>query len=158
MRAILWIIGIPVVVVFLGMQLHQYNSFDLASVNPQATIEAQLHPAVGIQNTLQRSCSSCHSAAPKIPWYGHVWPTSVLLRNDMRKGRARLDLSNWSNLSPEMAQIRLTGACRAMREGTMPLWYYRPMHPGAAPSDREVEAFCSWVQSLQPQSGVAKLR
>lgn len=157
MRIALWIIGIPVVVIFLGMQLQQHNVFDLAPVNPQATIEARLHPDTAVQNSLRRSCYDCHSADVKIPWYGHVWPTSVLLRNDIRKGRARLDFSNWSNLSPEMAQIRLIGACREMRADEMPLWKYRLMHPGSAPKDSEVEAFCSWVQTMRLQSGVAAL-
>ena len=158
MRMALWIIGIPLVVVLLGMQLRQRVFFDLSPVNPEATLEARLHPDPGINKTLHRSCYDCHSAEVKIPWYGHVWPTSVLLRNDIRRGRARLDFSNWSNLSPEMEHIRLIGACREMRGNEMPLWYYRPLHWGAKPSDHEVEAFCQWVQTMQLQPGVAEAR
>ena len=156
-RTVLWIAGILLAVLFLGMQSRRPN-FALASVDPRATLEAQLHPDAEVHNALRQSCYSCHSAEVSIPWYGHVWPTSVLLQNDIRRGRAHLDFSNWSNLSHEMAHIRLIGACRQMRADEMPLWYYRIVHPGATPDDREVEAFCSWVQSMQPAPNVAGLR
>ncbi|MFP5276836.1 MAG: heme-binding domain-containing protein [Acidobacteriota bacterium] len=157
MRRALWIFAIVIVVVFLGMQFHRPN-FGLEPVNPHATLEAQLHPDAQIHNALRRSCYDCHSAEVKVPWYGHVWPASALLQNDIRKGRAYLDFSNWSNLSTEMSQIRLISACREMRGDEMPLWYYRPMHPGASPKDEDVEAFCSWVQTMRLRSGVAEVR
>ena len=157
MRSAIWLLGVFILVVLIGMQSRQPD-FDLAPVNAHASLDAQLHPDVNVNVTLRRSCNDCHSMEVKVPWYGHVWPVSVLLRNDMRAGRARLDLSNWSNLSPEMAHIRLVHACRAMRESEMPLWYYRALHPAAAPNHQDVEAFCSWVQSMTMEPGVVALR
>ncbi len=156
MRRIIWITGILIVALLLAMQFHRPN-YDLSTVNPAATFDASLHPDAQIGNALHQSCYSCHSAQGEIPWYGQVWPTSQLMQNDIRHARARLDFSNWSNLSPEMSRIRLLSACRAMRESKMPLWYYRPMHPGSAPKPEEVDAFCSWAQSLPSSREVALL-
>ncbi len=157
MRSAFWLLSVFVLVVLIGMQSRQAD-FDLAPVNARATLDAQLHPDVKVNLTLRHSCNDCHSMEGKIPWYGHVWPVSNLIRNDMRRGRAQLDLSNWSNLSPEMAHIRLVGACRAMRESEMPLRSYQMLHPGTAPQRQDVEAFCSWVQSMALEPGVAALR
>jgi len=37
-----------------------------------------------------------------------------------------------------------------MRQSKMPLRYYRPMHPGAAPKAQDVDVFCAWAQSRPP--------
>jgi Haem-binding domain len=157
MHKIGWLVGILAVVILLAMQVRRPN-YDLSPASPEQTMEAQLHPSAPIQHMLQQSCYSCHSAQVEIPWYGHVWPTSHLLQNDVRRGRARLDFSNWANLSPEMSRIRLLDACRMMREARMPLWYYRPMHPGSAPRPEEIDAFCSWTESPHNATEVAQLR
>ena len=157
MRKLGWLAGILAAVALLALQVRRPD-FDRTATSPDLTIEAQLHPSPQIQHMLQQSCYSCHSAQAKIPWYGHVWPTSELLQNDIRRGRARLDFSNWTNLSPEMSRIRLLDACRMMREAKMPVWYYRPIHPGSSPNSAEVEAFCSWAQSQPQEREVAQLR
>lgn len=146
MRRTIWIIGIIVVVLLVAMQFRRPD-FDRQSVDAAATLQAQLHPPAQVAEMLRRSCANCHSAQGEIPWYGHVWPSSVLLQNDIRQARGRFDLSTWGNLSPEMSRIRLLNACAAMRSSDMPLWYYRPMHPGSAPKPDEVEAFCAWAQA-----------
>jgi len=157
MRRILWIIGAVVVALFVAMQVHR-PSLDLTPVDAAASLDAQLHPDPVISSTLHKGCYNCHSAEVKVPWYGHVWPTSQLIQNDVRKGRARLDFSNWANLSPEMSRIRLQNSCNMMQESRMPLWYYRPMHPGAAPKQEDVAAFCNWVKTLPSGHEEASLR
>ena len=157
MRRMIWIGGLVVVALVVAMQFERPN-YDLTPVNMAATFDAQLRPAAQISSTVHESCYNCHSAQGKIPWYGHVWPASTLLQNDVRKARARLDFSNWSNLSPEMSRIRLLDACKTMQESEMPLWYYRPMHPGSTPKPDEVEAFCAWAQAQPAGQNVAQLR
>jgi Haem-binding domain len=79
------------------------------------------------------------------------------MEKDIRQARARMDLSNWDNLGLEMSHIRLVKACREMRESKMPLWYYRPLHPGSAPSEEEAETFCAWVYSSPAGRDLAQL-
>lgn len=152
-----WVLGTTAVVLLLMFQVIRPD-YDLNPTGAETSIEAQLRPSAQVQHMLQTSCYSCHSAQATIPWYGHVWPASQLMQNDVRGGRARLDFSNWSNLSPEMSRIRLMSACNAMRSSEMPLWYYRPMHPGSKPKAGDVEAFCSWAQSLPASQQVASFR
>lgn len=157
MRRIFWILGIAIVLFLVGMQFRQPN-FDLMPANAAAGFEAQLHPSSQVHNVLRKSCYSCHSTQNEIPWYGHIWPASALLENDIRRARARMDLSNWSNLDTEMSHIRLVNACRSMRESKMPVWYYQPLHPGSAPTKDEVETFCGWVYSSPLYPELALLR
>ena len=146
MRRVLWFSGITVVLIFLLAQLHRPD-YDRTPVQAAATFDARMHPDVHRRNMLHKSCYNCHSAEGENPWYAHVWPTSQFLEDDVRRGRARLDFSNWSDLSPEMSAIRLRDACRMMQESKMPLWYYRPMHPGSTPKQEDVATFCAWAQS-----------
>jgi len=156
MHRSLWSLSILVILFFGIMQFHQPN-FNLGLVSPSDSFEAQLHPAPDVHGVLQKSCYSCHSGQANIPWYGRIWPASALMEKDIRQARARMDLSNWSNLSSEMSHIRLVAACREMRESKMPLWYYRPLHPGSAPNSEETEAFCQWVYSSPLRPEVAEL-
>jgi hypothetical protein len=157
MRRITWILGVAVVLVFLFAQLHRPD-YNRAPVLASATFDSQVHPDAHIRSMLHQSCYNCHSAEGETPWYGRVWPASQLLQDDVRRGRARLDFSNWDNLSPEMSAIRLRDACRMMRESKMPLWYYRPMHPGSTPKPADVDAFCVWAQSQPPDQSVPQLQ
>ncbi len=156
MRKVIWIVAVSVFVLVAAMQ-YRRPDYNLSATNPPATFEAMHQPNPQIGQMLQRSCYDCHSTQGKIPWYGHVWPASHLLQSDVRRGRAHLDFSNWDNLSPEMSRIKLLSACEAMRESEMPLWYYRPMHPGSKPKASDVEAFCTWAQSLPSGPEVAQL-
>jgi Haem-binding domain len=154
MRKLIWIFAAALFVLFLTMQFHRPD-FNLSQADPGATFQALGQADVHTQSMLQRSCYDCHSTQGKIPWYGHVWPASQLLQTDVRKGRAMLDFSNWDHLSPQMSRIRLQSACQAMRDSEMPLWYYRPMHPGSAPKPEEVEAFCTWAQTAPAGAAAA---
>ena len=139
MRRIIWLIAIVVVVLLVGSLVDRPN-FDLTPANPAAGFDAQLHPPQAVSDALHKSCYNCHSTQGEIPWYAHVWPASVLVQNDIRQGRTYMDLSNWSNLSPEMSRIRLIDSCRMMKEAKMPPAIYRPLHPGAAQSAQEAQA------------------
>jgi hypothetical protein len=156
MRKFGWIAGILVVALLLVFQVSRPN-YDLTPASPEQSFESQLHPSPQIQHMLQTSCYSCHSTQSKIPWYGHVWPASQLMQSDVRRGRAMLDFSHWTNLGPEMSRIRMLDACRMMRDGKMPVWYYRPIHPGSAPKADDVAAFCSWAESMPPERDMAHL-
>jgi hypothetical protein len=158
MRKLHRITLVVAVVAFAVMQFHRPDNA-IRPVNPAATIDAQLHPSAQVSSLLHQSCYNCHSEQGEHPWYSHVWPVSALTQNDVREGRARLDFSEWDRLSPEMSRIRLLDSCSMMRESKMPLWYYRPLHPATAtPRLQEIEAFCAWAQTAQPERSVASLK
>lgn len=157
MRLILWIAGTLVVLVVLAMQIQPSNP-GVSTVHAATSFDATMHANPQVLDMLHRSCYNCHAAQADLPWYSHVWPASRLLDKDIRRARARLDFSTWSNLSPELARIRLLSSCQMMQDAKMPLWYYRPLHPGSAPQQEQIDAFCAWAQSLPAGEEKASLR
>jgi Haem-binding domain len=156
MRKFLAIVFVIAAAALLVMQSHRPQDEFRAPVQA-ATIDARLHPPAPVQALLHQSCYNCHSEQGERPWYGKVWPASVLLQNDVRDGRARLDFSEWDRLSPEMSKIRLLDSCRMMRESKMPVWYYRPLHPSTStPDPAAVDAFCQWAQTQPGTPNVAQ--
>lgn len=122
----------------------------LPPVRPGADIAQVAHPPAAVMSTLHRDCYNCHSDRPQIPWYGHVWPSSAQVQDDIHRASARLNFSEWDELSPEMAKIRASQMCMMVSTGKMPLWYYKPMHPEASLSQTDVHAICNWADALPP--------
>jgi mono/diheme cytochrome c family protein len=75
------------------------------------------------------ACMDCHSNQTTWPWYANVAPVSWLVQNDVEEGRDALNLST--------GEIELDELIETIREGSMPPWQYKPMHPGARLSDQE---------------------
>ncbi|MGC9292124.1 MAG: heme-binding domain-containing protein [Acidobacteriaceae bacterium] len=117
---------------------------------PGSSMEARLHPDQQIADTVHRACYNCHSDQPKVPWYGHLWPSSYFVRNDQMRGMARLNFSEWDRLGPEMSKIRLMDSCTMMQQGKMPPWYYTPAHPESHLDADAVSHFCEWARQ-QPE-------
>ena len=80
----------------------------------------------------KRACFDCHGNEIKWPWYSYIAPVSWLLANDVLKGRAAFNFSDWHagdmNSAVMAAQIN---------RGRMPLPQYLWMHPPARFTDAE---------------------
>ncbi len=111
--------------------------------DPAASFEAVAKPAPQTAAVLARACRDCHSHETEWPWYSRVSPVSWLIANDVRNGRAHLNLSQWNLYSPEMSGIRMREICGEVRAGKMPPRYYTPLHPAARLSAKDVAAVCS---------------
>ena len=102
---------------------------------------------VSVRAILERSCQDCHSGRTRYPWYSYVAPVSLLIGRDVRAGRERLDLSNWSGYST-VRQIRfLSEIANQVKEREMPLPIYTIMHRNARLSDAEIDAVFRWTQA-----------
>ncbi len=71
------------------------------------------------------ACFDCHSNETEWPWYTSVAPFSWLTQHDVEEGRAALNFSEWDR-PQETDEVT-----EAIREGSMPPWYYRLLHPAA---------------------------
>ena len=92
------------------------------------------------------ACMDCHSNLTKWPWYSNVAPVSWLVQNDVDEGRAELNLSTDD---PEVAEMVET-----IREGEMPPWQYKPLHPGARLSSQEKQDLIRGIEAtFGPSSG-----
>ena len=98
------------------------------------------------ERVLVRACGNCHSNHTDSPWYSHVAPLSWWLARDVRKGRERLDWSQWETYSPRQRSDKLESICGLISTGRMPPRLYRSLHPEAKLSESEKKEVCSWVK------------
>jgi hypothetical protein len=101
-----------------------------------------IDPQVG--RILDRSCKDCHSNDTNWPWYSRVAPVSWILSGHVRKGREKLDFSNWAE--EDHSPHELAEVCDAVSDGSMPLPSYTWFHPGAKLSNQDVEVICRWAE------------
>jgi heme-binding protein len=69
------------------------------------------------------ACKDCHSNATRWPWYTNVAPASLLVVNDVKGGRSRMNLSRWDKPQPDLAEI-----VRAIDGHGMPPVQYKLIH------------------------------
>jgi hypothetical protein len=111
-------------------------------VDPSSTFEAVAKPGPEVASLLRRACHDCHSHNTVWPWYAYVAPVSWLVVDDVKTARRNLNFSQWNLLGPEMSRTRLREACQEVREGAMPLWNYRLMHPEARLTAEDKKTIC----------------
>jgi hypothetical protein len=137
-------------VIFIAMQFVQPARKN-PPANPAASFAAVAKPAPEVAAIFQRACGDCHSNETTWPWYSRVAPASWLVADDVKKGRAHMNLSEWSFLSPEASRLKLKAACKLVREQEMPLWQYRLMHSEARLTSAEVDQICSASDATTPR-------
>jgi hypothetical protein len=103
---------------FVVLQLIPYGHEHGA---PATTKRAQLAGAAG--RIAAGACMDCHSNATRWPWYTNVAPASLLVVNDVKGGRNRLNLSRWDQPQPDLNEI-----VRVVRGGGMPPIQYKLIH------------------------------
>ena len=138
------ILKYAVVAVVLLLAAVQFVQPDRANppANPSSTFEAVAKPSPQVAGLVRRACYDCHSHNTVWPWYSYIAPVSWLVADDVIEGRRNLNFSRWDFLSPEMSRTRLKEACEEVREGAMPLWNYRLMHPEARLSEEDIRILC----------------
>ena len=83
----------------------------------------------------ERACYDCHSNETYWPWYSYVAPVSWMVVQDVVKGRAALNFSEWT---PEhAANLNTEDAVELVSKNLMPLPYYEILHPEARLSQAE---------------------
>ena len=73
-----------------------------------------------------RACYDCHSNETVWPWYANMAPVSWLVQKDVDDGRRKLNFSEW-----DKPQRSADDAVENVKSGTMPRWFYVPLHPSA---------------------------
>ena len=73
-----------------------------------------------------RACGDCHTNQTTWPWYSSVAPISWLIQRDVNEGRQKFNASEWGR-----AKNKGDESAKEMRRGSMPPWFYIPLHPTA---------------------------
>src|ERR1700722_4808782 len=83
---------------------------------------------VDISDIFSRACQDCHSNKTEWPWYSRVPPMSKLIADDVQKGRAFMNLSDWQSYSKGLKLGYLTAMSSAATTGEMPPRRYTLIH------------------------------
>ena len=104
-------------------------------------------PPPQIAAMLRASCYDCHSHETRWPWYSRVAPMSWLIANDVKDGRANLDLSDW----PAGDRLRSAKKMENMGEqigfGDMPPKKYTLIHADARLTDGQRKELSGWLDA-----------
>jgi hypothetical protein len=111
--------------------------------NPSERFVVDAPPEVAA--ILKRSCFDCHSNETHWPWYARIAPGSWLMARDVRKGRARFNVSEWGGLTEEERALDKEISWDQIKEGKMPPWFYLPLHPSARLSERDKQLLGAWL-------------
>ena len=96
---------------------------------------------------LNSACRDCHSDATHYPWYSYVAPFSILVQNDVRAGRERLNLSKWQDYSAVRRQRFLSEIANQVQDGGMPLPVYTWLHRDAVLAAADTALMFEWTQA-----------
>lgn len=84
-----------------------------------------------VMSVLKTSCYDCHSNETHYPWYHNVAPVSWIMTDNIERGRAALDFSNWANIDAKVKLERLERAKQVVNNEMMPKREYLLMHKNA---------------------------
>jgi hypothetical protein len=90
----------------------------------------------------RRACFDCHSHETRWPWYASVAPVSWRIQHHVDEGRAELNFAAFDRPQREARE-----AAGAVREGEMPPWDYRLMHPETRLGEAEKLALVRGLQA-----------
>jgi hypothetical protein len=93
------------------------------------------------------SCADCHSETTRYPWYSYVAPVSLLIKSDVERGRAHLNLSRWADYSLVRRQRSLSEIANQVKDREMPPPIYTFIHKEATLSESDAAAIFEWTQA-----------
>ena len=131
-------------VVVCSVAIHPFGNLRRSGEKP--VIADDLTTPLEVKALLERSCADCHSNQTVWPWYSYVAPSSWLVERDVRHGRDRMNLSNWSQYSLNQRQEFLADIATAVKNREMPLPQYTWMHHNAEMSDRDIDVLYQWAR------------
>jgi cytochrome c551/c552 len=135
------IAGILVLVVLGFFLLIQLVPYGRNHTNPAVAQEPAWN-STQTRELAQRACFDCHSNETVWPWYSNVAPVSWLIQHDVDEGRSKLNFSEWNTRQREARE-----AARTVQNGSMPRWFYVPIHPQANLSAADKAALIKGLQA-----------
>ena len=124
--------------------------FGPAKTNPaidqSQALESHVQVDPKVAAILDRSCKDCHSNKTQWPWYSNVAPVSWFVIDHVDHGRTHLNFSEWGTYDADQQKNLLRDICIEVKQGSMPLSSYTPLHPGSRLTGEDVATICEWTQ------------
>jgi hypothetical protein len=134
------------VVLFIAVAVASFLTRPQKSSRSQSALLSGARVPPQVRALIERSCRDCHSESTKYPWYSYIFPVSKLVRDDVVRGRERLNLSRWGEYSVIRQERALSEIANQVQDGGMPLSLYVVIHPSARLSRADVDAIFNWTQ------------
>jgi hypothetical protein len=110
------------------------------------------------RKVLVDNCADCHSNATHWRFYARVAPFSWLVERDVIEGRKHMNLSHWSELTPEKRDQLESKILLETKKGSMPPLQYRLVHWGNGISADDMKALSMLVPQGQTGASNASLQ
>jgi Haem-binding domain len=130
------------VAVALGLTVHPVSDVRQAAI-PSAG--ASLEMGQQVAHIFSHACADCHSNSTVWPWYSYIAPASWLIEHDVKKGRARLNVSTWEKYSLSEKRELLADIATVVANHEMPLKQYKLIHQTARLSETDTQILISWA-------------
>jgi len=111
---------------------------------------------VDVDKIFSRACQDCHSNKTEWPWYAQLPPVSTLIRQDVEKGRAFMNLCNWQNYSKGQKLGYLAAMSSAAVSREMPPLRYTLIHGDARLTNQERARIAAWATQEAARIQAAK--
>lgn len=144
LKKVLKIVVLVGVVIFVGLQ---FVPVEGVGTNPPGRYKLDAPPEV--EAILRTSCYDCHSNETQWPFYARLAPSSWLMAKDVKKGRSRMNISEWGTVDEDERNLDKENSWDQIEAGEMPLWFYIPMHPSARLTDDEKATLKKWLLAHQ---------
>jgi len=96
---------------------------------------------------IERSCQNCHSLKTELPFYGRIFPVSLVLEHDVQTARSNMNLSRWQNYADTEKSALLSEIGSVVRNHVMPPRRYTLIHPAAKLSDSDAALIYQWTRA-----------
>ncbi|MGS2738183.1 heme-binding domain-containing protein [Sinomicrobium sp. M5D2P17] len=133
--------GAGVVLLFIGIQFTGKPIDNLPGKTTTA-LPKEVH------KILERSCFNCHSNTANLSWYDKVAPVSWLVKEDVLRARAAMNISQWNDLPPGALKGKLWAVLNMVKAGKMPLPHYLAVHPEAKITEADIQTIELYVRGL----------
>lgn len=124
--------------------------FRPARTNPESPADVSLgavtQAPAQVHALLKSACFGCHSNQTAWPWYSNVAPVSWFIADDVTRGRQHLNFSVWERYDHSEKVHQLKEVRDLVKEGDMPPWDYRLVHPEARLSDAQAATLATWAE------------
>ncbi len=139
---------LALLIVFIAIQFVQpaHNKSERAL---PADITKTYNLPENVQTVFKNACYDCHSNNTHYPWYSNIQPIGWLLANDVRKGKGKLNFSEFGSYSPRKQRSKLREIQMAMHDGTMPLSTYKLMHRPARLTKDDKAIITDWTKKTK---------
>ena len=146
-----------VLVLLIAIQFIR-QSKNLGPIPSPADIQVQ-HPAPPeVSRILETACYDCHSNHTNYPWYAEIQPVGWWLADHIKEGKARINFSEFDQLSPKRAARKLQQCADEVTESDMPLTSYRLIHPKARLTEAQRKTLADWFDSVHEKIPVEETK